>query len=53
MTSIYDGLLSELEVFIERNLTINSNILQSLAEHAINYEHQFYLEWLQDLKKIV
>lgn len=51
--SINDDLFENLNTFLEEDLTVTNQILETLADYAINYEHQFYIEWLKDIKTVI
>lgn len=51
--TLSEELFQSLYGFIEEELGINNEVMESLADYCLEAEQSFYIEWLKDLKSIV
>lgn len=51
--TIGEDLFEEITKFAEDTLGVHMDLLESFKNYLIDYEHQFYLGWLKDLKSIL
>lgn len=51
--SINETLFNELTEFTEESLGVSVELLQHFTTYLEDYEHQFYIEWLKDIKSIL
>lgn len=53
METLSDELFESIYGFIEEELGITNEVMESFADYCLDGEQSFYIEWLKDLKSII
>jgi hypothetical protein len=51
--TLSDELFESIYGFIEEELGITNEVMESLADYCLDGEQAFYIDWLKDLKAII